>query len=365
MNILYLLPVISHARYNKRIGALNKLGTKSTILAFDRDYYPGKAFDSGYESLGRVQHRRYIKRIIPLVKAFFKIRRRIKDTDVVYTFGLDLLGMVWLSCIGQNKCPKIVYEVGDIRGVLLGRGLFAKCLRWLERFLLKRIDLLVVTSEAYVTGYYKKIQGLHSIKYHIIENKVDRDGMSCSVTQHKNKKENVIRIGYFGLIRCQRSWEILKKTVRMGNGGIRLYVRGIAMGIKNFEQEAEATPYVTYDGSYVYPDDLVDMYRQIDVSWIAHYHGKSNLLWSRANRFYEACFFKKPMFAQACTEDNRVVETLGLGVSIDLSDVEETVNHILNVTENELTQWRKNIVQLPTDVYIYTDEHEQLIKLIQ
>ena len=34
MNILFLLPVVSDARYNNPIGALNKLGTKSTILAF-------------------------------------------------------------------------------------------------------------------------------------------------------------------------------------------------------------------------------------------------------------------------------------------------------------------------------------------
>ena len=368
MNILYLLPVISHARYNKRIGALSKLGTKSTILAFDRDYYPGKAFDSGYESLGRVQHRRYIRRVIPLVRAFFKIRPRIKDADVVYTFGLDLLGMAWLSCIGQNKRPKIVYEVGDIRGALLGSGLFAKSLRWLERFLLKRIHLLVVTSEAYVAGYYKKIQGIHSIKYYIIENKIDRDGMSCSVTQHKNKKENAICIGYFGLIRCQRSWEILKKTVRMGKGRIRLYVRGIAMGMENFEKEARAIDSIDYGGAYVSPDDLPYMYGAVDMIWACYPYGGTsigNWQWARTNRFYEACFFKKPMFAQAGTEDNRAVETRGLGVSIDLSDVEETVNHILNVAEQEITQWRKNIVQLPTDVYIYTDEHEQLIKLIQ
>ena len=45
MNILFFLPVVSHSQYNKRIGALNKLGTKSTMLAFDGDYYQRKAFE--------------------------------------------------------------------------------------------------------------------------------------------------------------------------------------------------------------------------------------------------------------------------------------------------------------------------------
>ncbi len=365
MNILYILPVASDARFTKRINALNELGTKSTILAFDRDYYPGKKFDCGYESLGRIQHRRYFRRIIPLVRAFFKIRKRIKYTDVVYTFGLDLLGIGWLSRVCQNKYPKIVYEVGDIRDVLLGRGLFAKCLRWLERFLLKRIDLLVVTSEAYVKGYYAEIQGLHTIKYHIIENKMDGNGISRCVDQRKNEKTNVIRIGYFGVIRCRRSWEILKKAVRMGKGGIRLYVRGIAMGIENFDREADATPYVTYDGSYVCPDDLVDMYRHIDVSWVAHHHGKSNLLWSRGNRFYEACFFNKPMIAQYETEDAKIVSELEIGLCIDLNDVDGTIDRILRITKSDIEQWEKKLDNVTEDIYLYTDEHRALIEALK
>jgi len=365
MNILFLLPVVSQARYHKRISALTEIGVKPNILAFERDYYKGKVFPDGYICLGEIQHGKYQKRFFPFVKAFCKIRHAAKHAEVIYTFGLDVLLLGWLSKFCLRRNIKIVYEVGDIREILLGEYFYSRLFRLIERVMLKRIDLLVATSEAYVTGYYVGIQGLHNIKYHVIENKLDIDRIPNNVQVHKFNKDNVIRIGYFGIIRCRRSWEILKKAVSLSNGRIRLYVRGIPMGIENFEQEAEATPYVTYNGSYVYPDDLVDMYRQIDVSWIAHYHGKSNLLWSRVNRFYEACFFNKPMLAQYGTEDAKVVSELEIGLCLDLNDVDGAVDRILCITKSDIKQWGKNIFNVAEDIYLYTDEHKVLIEAIK
>ena len=124
------------------------------------------------------------------------------------------------------------------------------------------------------------------------------------------------------------------------------------------------TSYIDYDGPYIAPDDFPDMYRQVDVVWIAHYMGRSSTLWNRANRFYEACFFKKPMFAQIGTQDGQVVETLGIGVCIDLRDINGTVDRILNVSEVEFSQWQQNVAHLPTDIYTYTDEHEKIVNYL-
>lgn len=368
MNILFLLPVVSQARYHKRISALTEIGTKPNILAFERDYYKGKVFPTGYTCLGKIQHGKYYKRFLPFIKSLYKVRHAAKQAEVIYAFGFDVLLLGWLSQFSLRKKIKFVCEVGDIRGAFLEKCIYSSLLRLIERAILKQIDLLVVTSKAYVTGYYKGIQGLHNIKYHVIENKIDRDKILCWVNQQKNKKEDVIRLGYFGVIRCRRSWEILKKVVRKGKGRIRLYVRGIAMGIENFEEEARTIDFIDYGGDYVSPDDLPYMYGAVDMVWACYpYQGISigNWQWARTNRFYEACFFKKPMFVQAGAEDNRVVANLGLGLSIDLLDVEGTVDRILKVTEKELTQWRRNIVQLPKNIYIYTNEHEQLIELLQ
>jgi succinoglycan biosynthesis protein ExoL len=366
MKITFLLPVLSQARYHKRIIALDKLGIQPNILAFEREYYPGKPWPGGYRSLGHLQHGHYYKRLVPFVKALLTVRSAAKESDVIYAFGLDILLLGWLASRTLDKRPKIIYEVGDIRAVLIGRSLLSRGLRWLERYLLRSVDVLVTTSEAFITGYFQGVQGLTDLCYQVIENKLDGDVLPQpkGLTAHNGWSE-ILRIGCFGLIRCHRSWEVLKRAVERGNGRVQVYVRGVSMGLENLEEEAQRLPYIEYGGPYVVPDDLPAMYGQVDMVWAAHHHGETNFRWARANRFYEACYFKRPLFGQVGTLDGQIIEEWGLGACVDLLDVEGAVDRILRISEVELAQWRKNVAQLPKEVYIYTGEHERLIEAIQ
>jgi len=367
MKIVFLLPVSSDARYRKRIEALQKLGVDPQVLAFERDYYPGKPWPREYETLGKLQHGHYWKRLIPLLKAVPKVRAAVKEADAIYTFGLDVLLLGWLAncTLGERKCQKIVYEVGDL-GVLSRDGLFYHGLRLLERYLLQKVSLLVVTSEAYIEEYYRGVQGLTDLHYQVIENKIDASIVpQPQVKSIHNKRDESLRIGYFGVIRCHRSWEALKKAAIKGNGRIRVYVRGIPMGLKSFEKDVQNTPYVEYGGPYISPDDLPAMYGQVDIVWIAHFMSKTSLLWNRANRFYEACFFQKPMIAQLGTQDGQIVKDRGLGICIDLRDIGGTVDRILSITKVKINQWERNIAHLPAHIYTYTDEHKKLLRFIE
>ena len=119
MNILFLMPVVSHVRYQKRRKALEALGLSVTQLAFERPYYSA-AEDINYVSLGKVNHGRYIERLPRLTKAFMKIRTHAKAHEVLYCFGLDMLLLAYLVKLSLNKPVKIIYEVGDIRSILIG-----------------------------------------------------------------------------------------------------------------------------------------------------------------------------------------------------------------------------------------------------
>jgi succinoglycan biosynthesis protein ExoL len=369
MRITYLLPVVSQARYHKRVGALERLGAQSEILAFERSYYSGKPWPDGYRSLGQVQHGRYFQRLPSLLKAISTVQVAAQKSDAIYAFGLDTLLISWLATRRLKRKIRRVYEVGDIRQTLLRNGVTSTFLRWLERCLLRQVDLLVVTSEAYVTGYFQGIQGLSTLKYQVIENKVDDVSFPHQKDQMTRHHWNTaLRIGYFGLIRCRQSWEILKRVAEKGNGRVEIYVRGISMGVQDLNSEAQMLPYMDYGGPYVAPDDLLSMYGQVDMVWACYpYNGTElgNWRWARTNRFYEACFFQRPIFAQLGTEDGRVVENLGLGISLDLADVERAVERILQVKDADIIQWQQNIINLPREVYILSDEHERLMKALQ
>lgn len=368
INITFLLPVVSQARYHKRVNELQKLGIKGQILAFERDYYPGKPWPDGYLSLGKIQHENYYKRLVPFVKALPSIIKEARKSDIIYAFGLDTLFLAWLASRFSGRYLKIIYEVGDIRSILLGKSLLSQNLRRLERFLLRHVEILVVTSEAFISGYFHGIQGLMTLRYQVIENKLDENAFSILPSPVSYNKENGgLRIGYFGLIRCRRSWDILKRVTSTSSGQIQLYLRGISMGEQDLDEEARIDPYINYGGPYMAPDDLPSLYRQVDMVWACYpYQGNElgNWRWARTNRFYEACHFQKPMFAQKGTEDGRLVEALELGITLDLADIEGTVDRILHIKPTDIDQWKQNLVALPKEIYTLSNEHEQLVKAI-
>ena len=71
-------------------------GAEVRCLAFERPYHKGRPPDCALEVLGRIPHGRYLFRL-RFLRSIGVIRRRIKDTDVVYAFGLDMLLLGWLA----------------------------------------------------------------------------------------------------------------------------------------------------------------------------------------------------------------------------------------------------------------------------
>ena len=106
------------------------------------------------------------------------------------------------------------------------------------------------------------------------------------------------------------------------------------------------------------------MYNSIDLVWIVGLHGKDNHLWAKRCRFYEAGLFKKPMIGQIGTMDGKIIEKYGLGPVFDFDSTDEVINGIKSIKFQQLDQWTKNINRMPKNSFIYTNEHAELVKLM-
>jgi len=367
MQITFLMPDAADGHYYKRVRILIRLGAKARVLAFERKYHKERKYNHPYTSLGKFEHSNYFRRLLPIFRVVPIVRKYLRSSDVTYAFGLDMLLLCWLSGFGLRKKPKIVFEVCDILPIMIGNSLKSRAIRLAERILIQKACVLVVTSKAFLTGYYKKIQGLTQLRYLVIENKLDSEEVVEPVSSPRKLFNTALRIGYFGGIRCQRSLEILKSAVRNGKGRIHVYVRGIPIGDIDLEVYAKENPGIEYGGAYLSPDDLPYLYEKIDIVWVCFtYIGEQvgNWMWARTNRFYEACFYKKPIIARLGTEDGRVVTEKGLGLCLDLSDVNACVEQILAIGPDDLQRWHNNLKKLPQNIYIYIDEHQQLLNIL-
>lgn len=364
--ITFLLPNSVQPRFYKRIDELSKLDIHTNIFAFERKYFQNNNLKYQYYSLGHISHGKYYKRLIPLFKALFLVWKRTKEDDVIYAFGFDMLFLSGLINFFSLKKRKIVYELGDIRNQMIEATFKAGCLRFLERILLKQVFSVVVTSKAFITEYFEGIQKIKPTRYHVIENKAQRDTTYNKFNSKNQKDKSVITIGYFGLLRCKKSLEVLQKAVEQGKGKYKVFLRGIPFGpVKDIKKYIEDDPLISYGGAYEAPNDLPGMYDEVDLVWACYPYSSQktgNHLWARTNRFYEACSFEKPVFVDNCGEDAKSVRDMNIGMALDLDDIDFAVEKILNLSQAEVSRWKQNIKNLSEGIYQYKDEHEILFK---
>jgi len=334
-------------------------GWDASCVYFERDYFEGCPLPVESASLGHIQHGRYFMRMWHLLRALPTVRRHACAADVLYAFGLDMALLAVLARGWKYRIP-LVYEVGDVFQYMRRTSL-SRAARLLERMVLRLISLVVPVTRGFAEEYYIPTQRVSPSRILVLENKVPAGVADNEIRQQVPSTQPVLTIGRFGMIRDRISWEILKEIVRQGGGRVRVRLHGFFMGLDGYEEDLAAIPELDYRGPYKNPDDLVDVYDGIDISWVADSSsGGPEARWTRSNRFYEACAFARPMLVYSHQADGFAADEHGLGLLLDMSRPTECVRSVLSITDADLVDWHRNMLSLPREVYELTNDHEVL-----
>ena len=367
--ILAALSLIGDPYDSKRIKLLLEAGFEVEAVAFERKYHKGRGLDCEVVTLGTIEHGQYFLRCWKMAAALPVVRTILKKHEVVYASGLDMALLVLIAGIGLRK--PIIVGIADIRAVQVAGGFSGKVMRWLEKQIMSRSRLLIITASGFFDGYYKEWLKV-KIPTIVIENKLERDPKLRSGIQEPlvspvlvlNKQ---LRIGYFGVLRCKWSFEVLLALAKAKPNDVEIILAGIPLIDEKFLTEVEKYPNVQYIGTYNSPEGLPTLYDKVDIVW-ACYPGPEieNPRWRwaqmicRSNRFYESCFFKKPIISLGESGDGIEVEKHQIGkVLIDQSTV-AVIKELSTITSQDLYLWKMNLAKLPDHVYQYSTEVSDL-----
>lgn len=350
---------------------LQQAGCAVEAVAFERDYHQGRPPTCPVTSLGRIPHGRYLQRAFRLLAAQPKIRRALRRADVSYASGADMALAGLLAGIGLRR--PMVLEVGDIRRVQVAQGWSGRLSRALDRFLGRRIALLVVTAAGFVDGYYRDRLGLN-VPSLVVENKLDEEAMPPRGARapappllRPDGSRRPLRIGYFGVLRCEWSWQLLEGMARRYPEEIAVVAAGYPMSPADLPERARGLANVEYLGQYRSPQDLPDLYARVDVVWMGYPDPRTldpDWRWAqavcRSNRFYESGYFAKPTIALAGGADGAEIARLGIGLVLEDPDDESVVSAIRAIRDEDLRRWQHRLEALPRSLFVYTDETERL-----
>ena len=263
--------------------------------------------------------------------------------DVVVARNLEMLAIA--ARVRRGSQP-LVYECLDIHRLMLRKGSLGGGFRRAERLLLRKVDLLLTSSPAYLQAHFRDVQRWRGPSA-IVENKVlEIDGLLPAPAVPPAGPP--WRIGWFGMIRDRKSFALLKQLVSRLEGRVELVLAGrpVERELPSFEQELADTTGFRFVGAYA-PEDLHELYGQVHFAWcIDLFEEDANANWSMANRQYESVAHGAVPIGEARVETGRWLKELRIGVRLtDIGSELERFFRLLTVAQYE--QLRAAVLDVP------------------
>jgi succinoglycan biosynthesis protein ExoL len=360
------------ARVGKRIAALQDQGREVIGFTFHRERDKADLPPTWKNvHLGTTYNRRYLQRLWAFVKCtgvLWANRELLGDCALIYVVNTDNAVLALLGRSFAGRRVPLVLELADIQPAMTGRGVISKILRAIERAVLDRTALLVTTSPGFVREYFLPVQG-YTGEVFLLENKVYPSrrlpaalGNSAPVSAGRPWV-----IGCFGALRCRRSLELMHAlALRLGDR-VRIVLRGYPAGTiaDDFDSLLGDLPNFEFGGSYFYPDELADLYAEIDFNWaFDDTDPGGNSAWLLPNRIYEGGCFGVPVIGAKGTETGRWIDERALGWTF----AEPLVEHLAAFIESlEVADWegvKRRCAAHPREEFTGDADYARLAELL-
>ena len=361
--LVFFAPDFADACTVKRTEEFIEHGYLPTVFAFRRERY-----NRGYRppwphvSLGQTSDARYWQRLRALLGALptlYAHRQRLREASAFYVRNIDLLALALLARLIFNPGVAVTYEVLDIQPIQVSSGLLPALLRASERFLLRGVRLLVLSSPGFYRHYFQAFQRYKG-DWLLLENKLPRsvlkDIAPITLTPPAAVPPNRRwTVGYFGLIRGQATFELMTRLAERLGDKVFFEFRGILTTVDEakFLDTLALHPNMAFGGEYSNPRDLPQMYRGVDFVWALDLENvDSNSRWLLPCRFYEAGLFGVPSLTVQGFEVGELVERLNIGWAFPQPIEDSLVQFFETLTPEDYAARRANLMALPLDTFV-------------
>ena len=329
MRIGYFVHDLADAAVHRRVRMMQSFADV-TLLGFHRSDTAVLQLD-GIETvdLGRTMDARFGQRALAVLRAAMnsgRWRDRLAGTTIFVARQLEMLVLAAMVRGRVAPTAPLVFECLDIHRLMLSRHPASVALRMLERRLLRSCSMLVVSSPAFLTSHFAGY-GSALPPQLLLENKVLAEDVPSGLLERIGQLRATLpfegppwRIGWFGVIRCRRSLQLLANLVTALPGVVEVIIRGRPRRnvIPDFDQVVATTPGLSFLGEYDRHTEFADLYGDVHFAWaVDFYEAGRNSDWLLPNRLYEGTLYGAVPLVVASVETGRWLSVRQCGVRLD------------------------------------------------
>ncbi|MFQ6547506.1 glycosyltransferase [Aestuariibius sp. 2305UL40-4] len=359
--VLYLVHDLDDPAVWRRTEMLRLGGASVTLAGFRRGDGP---LPEDALVLGHTRNGRMAERALSVLHQRLRPNPRLRKMgpfDAIMARNLEMLALA-VPLARQSGAP-LTYEVLDIHRLMVGASPASRLLRRIERRLCRHVSRLVVSSPAFLRNYFEPY-GQCGAAAVLVENKV-LSGHDLPKPVFPPAGDGRLRIGWFGILRCRTSLHCLDAITRERPGRFEVVLRGKPAldAMPDFHDVVSANPDLRFEGPYAYPDDLPQIYGEVDLAWLVdRYDEGANSDWLLPNRLYESGMAHVPPIALEGTEIARRMASLGIGIRLQRADAAAALDALDTLGQEGLAELREAQAALPEDTWRASpDDGRQLL----
>jgi hypothetical protein len=357
LKIGYLVHDVSDTAVNRRVGMFLAGGAEVEVFGFRRcDQVQTTLSGCLVHDLGQTRDGDLKHRALSVVRQGLRARKwgqALKSCDVIVARSLEMMALAIMALTIVGPKVSLVYECVDIHRIMTSPKPAGRVMRWLERKFLVQASLLITSSPGFVSHYFRAVQNARTQTL-IVENK-PLEAQTFAVPSRNTRPSNrPWTIGWFGVIRCKQSLDILSALTQRLPGQVEVIIAGkIAQGVfEDFTGAVAAAPGISFLGPYR-PTDLASLYDRVDFTWaIDFFESGGNSDWLLPNRLYEGGAFGSVPIAMADVETGRWTAEKGLGIQLSKNIPEELVTIFEVMMPSDYALLRAAAVNAPRETFV-------------
>lgn len=350
------------AAVQRRIKAFADVGADVQGFTMRR----GAPVNAGWRNvdLGETRDAAFGQRVGALVAArpiLRQHREALRTADIFYARNLDMLALArWAKGMSGSRA-RLVYECLDVHRFLAREDVLGAGFRAAEAALIGDVELVVVSSPAFVREYFDK-RHPGRVRSVLVENRLPPGFDYGPRPASHASADGKFRIGWFGNLRCERSLSLLLDLAARFPDKVEVTMRGAPAlaAIPDFDARVSGQRNVRFGGRYDWPLELAEIYRDVDVVWAGDFHDAgANSKWLLPNRLYEGGYYGAPPLAPADSETGRWIEAQGFGFTLT-EPLEETLPaFVRSLDAGQVARARERLLAAPVSVFVQSKDELQ------
>ncbi|AWB50636.1 glycosyl transferase family 1 (plasmid) [Gemmobacter aquarius] len=337
----YLAHDLTDPAVARRVTMFRTGGADVKIAGFSRGELPDSFTDALV--LGHSADARLASRALTVLRVLATglpvVAQHMKGASAIVARNLEMLVIGQALQRRLTPRPDLVYECLDIHRLLTSQSSAGRALRRLERHVGKSVDLVLTSSPAFIANHLKN--GPFANRIILVENKI------LTPAPHPLRlMPPPFRIGWYGALRCERSFKILADLSDRLGGKVKVSLRGRPSPavFPDMATSLAPHPHMSFGGPYT-AADLPSLYGDVHFAWcIDFYEQGANSEWLLPNRLYESAAFGAVPIALRSVETGRYLQRHGLGVTLEDANPEALASLFSEMTSAKYAALHRAVI---------------------